>query len=66
MNGTEAHERRMTAVLRLVRAKDRFSRIAADYMMGHELSSEEIRRAAEAVDRARRELTALDQQMEGV
>ena len=66
MNVTEtAHERRMTAVLRLVRAKDRFSRVAADYLLGRELSSAEIRTAAEAVDAARSELTAMDAGREG-
>ena len=34
MNGTEAHEARMTAVLRLTRSKDRFGKLAVEFLLG--------------------------------
>jgi hypothetical protein len=60
MNGSEAHEARMRAVLRLTAAKDRFSRLSCDYLVGRDLSAEEVQAALQGVEDARAELAALD------
>jgi hypothetical protein len=56
----QAHEARMAALMRLTRAKDRYTRISVEFLMGRTLSLAEVKSALDEVDAARAELAMLN------
>ncbi len=60
MNGTEAHEQRLSALMSLTNTKDTFTKLACEFLLGRNVEVEEVKPALRDVQAARTELAALD------
>ena len=60
MTGSEAHEARMAALMRLTKMKDRYTKISVEFLLGRNVRVEEVQAALRDVEDARAELAALD------
>ena len=50
MNGTEAHEQRLSALMRLTNTKDTFTKLACEFLLGRNVEVEEVQQALRSVE----------------
>ena len=60
MIGSEGHETRMAALMKLTKMKDRYTRISVEFLLGRNVKVEEVQMALRNVEDARAELVALE------